>query len=190
MACGLHVTWDERLTDYHFGPGHPLAPVRVELTMRFAHEFGLRARHGVTVGAPARATDAELELVHDPGYIAAVRTVSGWAEDLGARGLEETHLRYARTFGLGTGDNPVFPGMHQASALVAGATLAAARAVWPGPARPSRAACITRWPRMPAGSASATTPRPRSPGCWDAAPSASPTWTLTRTTATGAGPVL
>ena len=86
----------------------------------------------MTVAAPARATDAELELVHDPGYIAAVRTVSGWAEDLGARGLEETHLRYARTFGLGTGDNPVFPGMHQASALVAGATLAAARAVWPG----------------------------------------------------------
>ena len=30
------------------------------------------------------------------------------------RGLE-THLRYARTFGLGTKDNPMFPGMHQAS---------------------------------------------------------------------------
>ena len=84
---------------------------------------------------PARATDAELELVHDPGYIAAVRAVSGWAEDLGARGLEATHLRYARTFGLGTGDNPVFPGMHQASALVTGATLAAARAAWSGPDR-------------------------------------------------------
>ena len=52
MACRLHVTRDERLTDYHFGPGHPLAPVRVELTMRLAHEFGLRARHGVTVGRP------------------------------------------------------------------------------------------------------------------------------------------
>jgi Histone deacetylase domain len=103
--------------------------------MRLAHEFGLWARPGVTVTALARATDAELELVHDPGYIAAVRTVSGWAEDLGARGLGETHLRYARTFRLGTGDNPVFPGMHQASALAAGATLAAARAVWPGPAR-------------------------------------------------------
>jgi acetoin utilization protein AcuC len=46
MACGLHVTWDERLADYHFGPCHPLAPVRVELTMRLAHEFGLRARPG------------------------------------------------------------------------------------------------------------------------------------------------
>ena len=135
MACRLHVAWDERLADYHFGPGHPLAPVRVELTMRLAHEFGLWARPGVTVAAPARATDAELAFVHDPGYIAAVRTVTGWAEDLGARGLEETHLRYARTFGLGTEDNPVFPGMHQASALVTGATLAAARAVWSGMAQ-------------------------------------------------------
>ena len=135
MACRLHVTWDERLADYHFGPGHPLAPVRVELTMRLAHEFGLWARPGVTVAAPTRATDAELALVHDPGYIAAVRTITGWAEDLGARGLEETHLRYARAFGLGTEDNPVFPGMHQASALVTGATLAAARAVWSGTAQ-------------------------------------------------------
>jgi acetoin utilization protein AcuC len=109
--------------------------VRVELTMRLAHEFGLWARPGVTVAAPARATVAELALVHDPGYIAAVRTVTGWAEDLGARGVEETHLRYARTFGLGTEDNPVFPGMHQASALVTGATLAAARAVWSGTAQ-------------------------------------------------------
>ena len=38
-------------------------------------------------------------------------------------------------FGLGTEDNPVFPGMHEASALVAGATLAAARAVWSGSAQ-------------------------------------------------------
>ena len=38
-------------------------------------------------------------------------------------------------FVLGTGDNPVFPGMHEASALVAGATLAAARAVWSGSAQ-------------------------------------------------------
>ena len=134
MTCTLHVAWDERLTDYHFGPGHPLAPVRLELTMRLAHEFGLWTRPGVTVAAPDLATDAELELVHDARYIAAVRTVSGWAEDLGARGLEATQFRYARTFGLGTWDQPVFPGMHHASALVTGATLAAARAVWSGSA--------------------------------------------------------
>ncbi|MDQ6938064.1 MAG: acetoin utilization protein AcuC, partial [Actinomycetota bacterium] len=38
-------------------------------------------------------------------------------------------------FGLGTEDDPVFSGMHDASALVAGATLAAARAVWSGAAQ-------------------------------------------------------
>jgi acetoin utilization protein AcuC len=134
MTCALHVVWDERLTDYHFGPDHPLAPMRVELTMRLAHEFGLWSQPGVTMAGPAPATDAELELVHDARYITAVRTVSGWAQDLGARGLEAAQFRYARAFGLGTGDQPVFASMHQASALAAGATLAAARAVWSGTA--------------------------------------------------------
>ena len=135
MACTVHVAWDERLTDYHFGPGHPLAPVRLELTMRLAHEFGLWDQPGVTVAAPAPATGPDLELVHEAQYVTAVEAVSHWADDLGARGLEPDQFRYARTFGLGTGDNPVFPGMHQASALVAGATLAAARAVWSGAAQ-------------------------------------------------------
>jgi len=135
MTCALHVAWDEELTDYHFGPGHPLAPVRVELTMQLAHEFGLWSQPGVTVAVPTPASDAELELVHEARYVAAVRTVSGWAEELGARGLEAAQFGYARAFGLGTGDQPVFAGMHRASALVAGATLAAARAVWSGSAR-------------------------------------------------------
>jgi acetoin utilization protein AcuC len=131
MACTLHVAWNERLTDYHFGPGHPLAPVRVELTMRLAHEFGLWEQPGVTVAAPAPATGAELQLVHDRPYIEAVEMVSRWAEDPDARdGLQGSQLRLAHMFGLGTEDNPVFPGMHEASALVAGATLAAARTAW------------------------------------------------------------
>src|SRR5579859_7877996 len=113
MTCTLHVAWDERLTGYDFGPGHPLAPVRVELTMALAKDFGVLAGSGVTVAAPKPATDADLQLVHDGSYIAAVR--AGVADP---------------AFGLGIPDNPVFPGMHEASALVAGATLAAAAAMW------------------------------------------------------------
>ena len=135
MTCTLHVAWDERLTDYHFGPGHPMAPVRVELTMRLAHEFGLWSQSGVTVAVPALAADADLELVHDAPYVAAVEAVSRWAEHPDAsEGLKGSQLRVAQMFGLGTEDNPVFPGMHEASALVTGATLAAARAVWSGSA--------------------------------------------------------
>jgi acetoin utilization protein AcuC len=123
MTCTLHVAWDEELTSYDFGPGHPLAPVRVELTMELARAFGLLTGDAVAVRRPAPATDAELELVHDAGYIAAVRRAGGPQPDASV-------LR----FGMGTPDDPVFRGMHEASALVAGATLAAARAVWTGSA--------------------------------------------------------
>jgi acetoin utilization protein AcuC len=115
MACTLHVAWDDRLVGYDFGPGHPLAPVRVELTMALAEELGVLSAPGVTVAQPAPATDADLQLVHDESYIAAVRAG-----------------RPSPVFGLGTTDDPVFPGMHEASALVAGATLAAASAMFTG----------------------------------------------------------
>jgi acetoin utilization protein AcuC len=113
VTCTLHVAWDKRLAEYDFGPDHPLAPVRVELTIALTRAFGLLDAPGVSVVAPEPATGAELEFVHDRQYIAAVR--------LGAADL---------AFGLGTPDNPIFSGMHDASALIAGATLAAARAVW------------------------------------------------------------
>jgi acetoin utilization protein AcuC len=119
VTCTVHVAWDERLTGYDFGPGHPLAPVRVELTMALARAFGVLDQPGVAVAEPSPAPDADLELVHRPDYIAAVRRA-------GASGPEPSLLRY----GLGTADDPVFPRMHEASALVAGATMAAARAVW------------------------------------------------------------
>ena len=118
MTCTLHVAWTDRLVGYDFGPGHPLAPVRVELTMALARELGVFSAPGVTVAEPASATDADLEFVHDASYIAAVR--AGRANP---------------AFGLGTSDDPVFPGMHEASALVAGATLAAASAMFGGQAQ-------------------------------------------------------
>jgi acetoin utilization protein AcuC len=124
VTCALYVAWDERLGAYDFGAGHPMAPVRVELAIELARAFGLFSRAGVSVEGPVPATDAELELVHDPRYIAGVRLAG--TLDSGPSGLE---------FGLGTEDDPVFPGMHDASALVAGATLAAARAVWTGAAQ-------------------------------------------------------
>ncbi|HJY93403.1 MAG TPA: acetoin utilization protein AcuC, partial [Streptosporangiaceae bacterium] len=73
MTGSLTLVWDERLTGYDFGPGHPLAPVRVELTVALAREFGVLDRPEVTVRIPAAAQLTELELVHDADYIDAVR---------------------------------------------------------------------------------------------------------------------
>ena len=121
MSGQATVAWDEALTQYDFGPGHPLAPVRVALTIELARQLGVLSAPSVTMISPPPATDAELATVHDDDYIAAVRQAG--------RSLVPDFR-----FGLGTEDDPVFEGMHEASALVAGATLAAAQAVWSGSA--------------------------------------------------------
>jgi acetoin utilization protein AcuC len=125
MACTLHVAWDNRLAGYDFGAGHPMAPTRAELTIELARAFGLFSEAGVSVECPAPATDMDLETLRLERSIAAARHAGGDAEpDLPVPWL-----------GLGTQGNPVFAGMHEASALIAGATLAAARAVWTGAAQ-------------------------------------------------------
>ena len=116
------LPWDDRLIGYDFGPSHPLNPVRVDLTMRLARSLGLLDLPNVWVSAVQPADDALLGLVHESSCIEAVRRVS------------EHPDRPEPVFGLGTADNPTFAGMHDVSALVAGATVAAARAVWAGEA--------------------------------------------------------
>jgi len=115
------VVWDDVFTTYDFGPSHPLRPLRLELTMALAGQLGVLDRPGVTVGAPRLAADDLLELVHDPMYVASVR-----------RAPDDLMGRLSLRYGLGTGDNPIFPRMHEAAALVTGASVDAARSVWEG----------------------------------------------------------
>ncbi|HEX4830652.1 MAG TPA: acetoin utilization protein AcuC [Trebonia sp.] len=121
MAGSARVLWDEALAGYDFGPDHPMNPVRVALTFSLARQLGVLAGPSLTVDAPVAATDAELATVHDPAYIEAVRAAG-------------RTLAPAPRYGLGTSDNPVFAGMHEVTARIAGATLAGARSVWQGEA--------------------------------------------------------
>ncbi|HEU4423486.1 MAG TPA: acetoin utilization protein AcuC, partial [Pilimelia sp.] len=120
MSDGTVVVWNDDLLHYDLGD-HPLDPVRVELTVALAREFGLFDRPGVRLVQPAPADDAALLRVHRADYLAAVRAAP---DD-----------PFFTGYGLNTPDNPVFEGMHDSSALVAGATLAAAEAVWRGEAQ-------------------------------------------------------
>jgi len=121
MPAAACVVLDERDAAYDFGAAHPLAPIRLELTMRLARDLGvIDGDEMVEVGAEA-ADDDTLATVHTPEYVDAVRAV---------RGPADTNLM----LGLGTADNPTFAHMHRASALVAGASIEAARRVWTGQA--------------------------------------------------------
>lgn len=115
----LDLFWDDAVTRYDFGPGHPMDPVRLALTMSLVRAFGLDRLPGVTVRAAPAAGDSTLALVHDPGYVEAVRQVA-------ASGVPDLPR------GLGTEDNPAFAAMHEASALIAGQSVAGAEAVWAG----------------------------------------------------------
>jgi acetoin utilization protein AcuC len=126
-ACEAPVG-DDRLTSYDFGLSHPMAPIRLKLTMDLAQAFGLGRQEGVSIVVPDPAARTELELIHDPAYIDLVRLAGSTAPQ--APGKRELTTRILLMHGLGTEDDPVFTGMHEASAMVAGATLAAARAVW------------------------------------------------------------
>lgn len=123
MVERLHFAWSPDLIAYDFGAGHPLAPVRLRLTVELLESLGL-LDESVEVVAPAVASDDTLALVHDRAYVDAVRAASQ-----AIPGFED------RAHGLGTPDNPVFPGMHDAAARIVGATVGAARAVWSGPPR-------------------------------------------------------
>ena len=87
MTGHARLVYDPELTAYDFGPHHPLAPIRVRLTVALATELGLvdttsptsptspTEANGRVVQVPApSATDELLALVHDPAYIEAV----GW----------------------------------------------------------------------------------------------------------------
>ncbi|MBD8607409.1 acetoin utilization protein AcuC [Aeromicrobium sp. CFBP 8757] len=116
-AC---IVYDEQFLQYNFGRTHPMAPVRVDLTMALADELGIV--DGLEVVGAAPATDDELHLIHSASYIEKVHKLSD-------------HPTYTDlSVGLGGDDNPVFAHMHEASALVAGASVEAARRVWTGQA--------------------------------------------------------
>jgi len=121
MECSgpATVVFDKTLTEYDFGPHHPMSPLRVDLTMRLAAELGVTGEHLRLVDAPMASTE-QIATVHDRSLIEAVTRVGS---EPGTVDLEH---------GLGSEDNPVFGGMHHAAAHVVGATLEAFRQVRSG----------------------------------------------------------
>ncbi|WP_406137509.1 acetoin utilization protein AcuC [Streptomyces sp. NBC_01089] len=112
------LMWDEAVTKYDFGPGHPMDPVRLALTMGLVRAYGLDGAVDVVAARPAG--ESTLRLVHRADYLDAVRAAS---VDPAAADL---------SYGLGTPDDPAFAGMHEVSALIAGQSVGAAEAVWRG----------------------------------------------------------
>lgn len=122
------LAYTPALDSYDFGAGHPLRPQRVSLAVSLLSAYGLvsppgrRAARGLRPLPVEPAGPDDLLRVHDSSYVEAVMRASA---DPGA----------PAGHGIGPGDTPAFRGMHEAAALVAGASCTGMRALLAGDAR-------------------------------------------------------
>jgi len=115
------LIYTDAYVNYQYSDSHPLKPYRLRLTHALMQHYGLLQLPHSGVRETIPATQEELELFHTPAYLGVLR-----AADAGKRTIP-----YDR-YGLGPGDNPIFPGMYAWSQLCAGGALQAARLVTSG----------------------------------------------------------
>lgn len=108
--------------NYKFSDTHPFNHKRLHLTIDLLKNIGTLSDEDIV---PARmATDEELALAHDPKYIEIVKMA----------GHGQLSQQQGEPYGIGTEDTPMFPNMHEASALLVGGTLQAVDYVLQGKA--------------------------------------------------------
>ena len=120
MKCDSLFIYSKDYLNYKFSDDHPFNHIRVQLTQDLLTEINALTSQDMI--APRLATDEEISLIHDPAYIEAVKKAS----------KGELPSTTAANYGLGTEDTPIFPNMHEASALIVGGTLTAVDAVMTG----------------------------------------------------------
>jgi len=123
------IVHDAALESYGFGGEHPFNPLRLRLTLELCRDLGLLEDYPLTPSEPA--TDADLTTVHSLTYVRMVQQA----------GRGAARLLRLLDYGLGSGDNPVFPDMHEACARVVGGVLESCRLVMGGDA--AHAMCIS-----------------------------------------------
>jgi acetoin utilization protein AcuC len=121
MSSGKSAfVFSDDFTRYKFTDEHPFNPQRLIMTVDLIKELGLL--HTRDLVSPIPATEQDLLRVHDARYLDAVKRAS----------LADADPDRFAAWGLGTEDTPIFPGMHETSALVCGGTKLAAELVMSG----------------------------------------------------------
>jgi len=117
----IGLVFSEDYIKYNFGPSHPLRPLRLQLTYSLMEKLGLLYHERLEILKPRLATPEEIQRAHSPDYVSIVKKLSVNPDDPSVQPF---------IYNLGPGDNPIFEGMYEASALVCGASLIAADRVW------------------------------------------------------------
>jgi len=99
----------DEYTRFDYGPEHPLRMERLGLTWRLLEAYGLTTLPGSLVKAPAPAEEAALLAFHTEEYLSVLK----------AANTGQASAAVICRYGLGPGDNPVFPGLWDVARLLA-----------------------------------------------------------------------
>lgn len=108
------VIYHPAYRNYSFGESHSFSPVRVEMMLDLLQSLG----HSVETVEPELAAKKDILGVHEDYYVRRVEALSA-GED----------VPDAAEYGLGTPDNPAFPGMDEAARWLVGGALHGARLI-------------------------------------------------------------
>jgi acetoin utilization deacetylase AcuC-like enzyme len=121
---------------YDFGPEHPMKPQRLVALIDLLLTSELWDPDEKQTRLPIRAaTIEELRLIHTEDYIAEVQRLSNpevidaFLNEIYSEATQLSLRELAEKYGIGEGDTPPIPGMHDVAALIAGGTLVALSAV-------------------------------------------------------------
>ncbi len=129
MTGKAAIVHDSALESYGFAGDHPFNPLRLRLTLELYRDLGLLDDYPLISSEPA--TDGDLTTVHSLTYVRMVQEA----------GRGAARLSRLLDYGLGSGDNPIFPDMHEACARVVGGVLESCRLVMRGDA--AHAMCVS-----------------------------------------------
>ncbi len=109
--------YNKDFNKYNFGKGHPLTPLRIELTYSLMRKYKLFDHPNIKIINSRDATEEEITTIHKKSYVEKLKELN----------LDQANpYEYYAEYGLGPGDNPIFPGMFDAAKMASGSSMTAA----------------------------------------------------------------
>jgi acetoin utilization protein AcuC len=112
------LVFSQEFGRHSYGPYHPLKVERLQLTMDLINAYGLCSASDSPWIDAKKADEQDLLRIHSHEYLDILKAANSGQS-----------LPNAWEYGLGSGDNPIFPGVFDWSLMVVGATLESIRQV-------------------------------------------------------------
>ena len=115
--------WSDDYTKYNLGEGHPMNSQRMDIPYQLFMNLPDMNQQIIEKFSPVLASESDLLRFHSSAYVKMMKSLS------------KAGAGFYGRFGLGSGDCPVFPEMHEVSSLIAGGALEGAKRIMNGEVR-------------------------------------------------------